>query len=44
METGWEGELCREGVDKGEEENRKRVIMQQSSLFPVSLDWALLIG
>lgn len=31
-------------VDKGEEENRKRVIMLQSSLFPVSLEWALLIG
>lgn len=32
------------GMDKGEEENRKRVIMLHSSLFPVSLEWALLIG
>lgn len=32
------------GVDKGEEENRKSVIMPQSSLFPLSLEWALLIG
>lgn len=44
METGREGEGELSGVDKGQEENRKRVIMQQSSLFPVSLKWGLLIG
>ena len=40
------GESCVErGADKGgEEENRKRVIMLPSSLFPVSLKRALLIG
>lgn len=44
METGREGERCLRGWIRGEEENRKRVIMPQSSLFPVSLDWAPLIG
>lgn len=38
------GRAVSRGVDKGEEENRKRVIMLQSSLFPVSLEWAPLIG
>lgn len=38
METGREGERCLRGWMRGEEENRKRVIMPQSSLFPVSLD------
>lgn len=37
------GRAVSRGVDKGEEENRKRVIMLQSSLFPVSLEWAPLI-
>lgn len=36
--------VSRGGRIRGEEENRKRVIMLPSSLFPVSLERALLIG
>lgn len=39
------GQLCWEDWIRGEEEeNRKRVIMLLSSLFPVSLKWVILIG
>lgn len=38
METRAGGRALSREVDKGEEENRKRVIMLQSPLFPVSLE------
>lgn len=41
--NGVGGRAVLRGVGKGEEENRKRVIMLQSSLFPVSLEWTPLI-
>lgn len=42
--NGAGGRAVMRGVDKGEEENRKRVIMLQSSLFPAFPKWAPLIG